>query len=61
MDALLEQLQETPLTPHTHDVAMQCFNKYALTGGMPEIVKQEVVQNDIYELSEIYESLCIRY
>ena len=44
-----------------HDKLISSFNRYALIGGMPEIVKSYFNNQDIVSLSDIYESLLQGY
>ena len=47
--------------PGLHDQLMDFFRRYALVGGMPEIVDEYSVKNDIAALSPLYNSLLQSY
>lgn len=57
----LEQLTHVPLTNFAYSKLLHLFHKYALIGGMPEIVQQYALNKDLVQLSTIYESLLSGY
>lgn len=61
MDDLLQELEEVPIRAAAHHVAMDWFHKYALIGGMPEVVQQYVDRGAVIELSTVYESIWVSY
>lgn len=55
--AALEQFFQVPIKPYAHKVLMDLFHRYAIIGGMPEIIKTEIQKNNLAALPEIYESI----
>lgn len=61
-DMLRKRIEENPLkSVDFHDKLMQSFNRYALIGGMPEVIAQYIDRNDIVELNDVYDSLLNGY
>ena len=56
-----EILKTIPVPEFAHDKLSQLFRKYALTGGMPEIVKSYAKNRDIVALTSIYDELITSY
>lgn len=54
---LLEQLKLVPVKPAAHEALMDAFHRYAIIGGMPEVVKTDIEQRSLSDLSAIYESI----
>jgi len=57
----MEQINNIPLKPFAHDKLLTLFHKYALLGGMPEIVKEYAETKDITGLGNLYDSLITSY
>lgn len=57
----LEQLDNIPIKPTAHQILLQLFNKYAIIGGMPEVVKKYVETKSIADLTPIYEGIWETY
>ena len=57
----LEQLNSIPIKDTSHSVLLELFNKYAILGGMPEVVKEYVKNNSIVGASSVYESIWTAY
>lgn len=55
--AAMEQINQIPVKPFAHNVLLDLFNRYAIIGGMPEIVRVFAKTNSIIELPIIYESI----
>lgn len=55
--AALEQLKTVPIKPMAHQVLLDLFHRYAIIGGMPEIVKTDIQNNSLATLPKIYESI----
>lgn len=55
--AALEQLNSIPLKPVAHKTLLNLFNRYAIVGGMPEIVKMDIENNNLAALPKVYESI----
>ncbi|HPS72131.1 MAG TPA: AAA family ATPase [Bacteroidales bacterium] len=62
-DALLkDRISNSPITSIPfHDKLIHSFNRYALIGGMPEVVKTFIENQDILSLTDVYESLIQGY
>lgn len=60
-EALLEQLQQIPLKPAAHGLLMDAFHRYAIIGGMPEVVKTDIRQNSLTDLTRVYASIWETY
>ncbi|WGQ09112.1 AAA family ATPase [Pedobacter gandavensis] len=54
---LLGYLQSVPIKPVAHKLLMDAFHRYAIIGGMPEIIKMDVQQQSLSDLPMIYESI----
>lgn len=55
--ALLNHLLNVPVKPVAEALLMQAFHRYAIIGGMPEVVKTDIRQNNLSDLPRIYESI----
>ena len=60
-DALINRLNSVPVDQVTHQIALNWFHKYAIIGGMPEIVKMYVAEHRISILKSTYESIWATY
>lgn len=60
-NAALEQLKTIPLKPLAHTVLLDLFHRYAIIGGMPEIVKTDIKNRNLAILPQIYESIWETY
>jgi len=58
---ILNQLNIVPVKLAAHFSLLDLFNKYAIIGGMPEIVKTYIRDNNIINLPHIYESIWETY
>ena len=54
---LLNQLKTVPIKPVAHKLLMDAFHRYAIIGGMPEVVKTDVQQRSLSDLPRVYESI----
>lgn len=59
--AALEQIKKMPFQDFAQPKLMDLFHRYALIGGMPEVIDLYAQQKDITLLLPIYESLLIAY
>lgn len=59
--SLIEGLKDVPVSEAVHYNAMDWFHKYALVGGMPEVVREYVEEMNILGLPAIYESIWATY
>lgn len=57
----LEALNTIPFPVYAHDKLLALFRKYALVGGMPEIVKLYFETNDLVEIRNSINNLIIGY
>ena len=57
----LEQLNYTPIAPFAHKTLMGHFHNYAITGGMPEILKVFTETQSLTYLPKIYEGIIRTY
>jgi predicted AAA+ superfamily ATPase len=57
----LKEIKQVPIAEFSHQVLMDLFHRYAIVGGMPEIVKHFVVNQKAHELESIYESIWTTY
>ncbi len=60
-DNALEQLLHIPLNLYAHTILMDLFHRYAIVGGMPEVVQTEIHRGHIGDLAKVYESLWATY
>jgi len=57
----LKILKKIPLPDYAYDSLYRLFNRYAIIGGMPEVIKNYLTGKDLHQLDSIYESLIISY
>ena len=50
-----------PMPAYAHEALMDYFHRYALIGGMPEVVAAYIKKNDVTALNGIYDSLLVSY
>ena len=55
--AALEQIDKVPYESFAHTVLLNLFNRYAIIGGMPEVVSNFIEKESITELPNVYESI----
>ncbi|RLD62839.1 MAG: AAA family ATPase [Bacteroidetes bacterium] len=58
---LVELWNKIPLPEYAHNKLLSTFNTYSLIGGMPDIIKNYIENNDIVSLNSLYESLIVSY
>jgi predicted AAA+ superfamily ATPase len=56
-----EQLTKIPISPVAHKVLMKLFHRYAIIGGMPEVVKKDIEDGSLANLPKVYESIWATY
>ncbi|PPL02248.1 hypothetical protein SAMN05444682_104173 [Parapedobacter indicus] len=54
---LLEALREAPVRPAAHLPLISGFHRYAIIGGMPEVVKIDGANRQLSDLVAVYESI----
>lgn len=52
-----EQLEKIPAEDYVHNVLLDLFNRYAIIGGMPEVVQTYIQKQSIADLPKVYESI----
>lgn len=60
-EAALEAINFVPVKPHAEKVLLELFNKYCMTGGMPEVVDRYVKSQTLSDLTVVFESLWQTY
>jgi len=55
--AALQQIEQIPGDPFAHTVLLSLFNKFAIIGGMPEIINTFIEKDSLTELPKVYESI----
>jgi len=55
--AAAEELNLVPLRPVAHKVLLDLFHRYAIIGGMPEIVRADIENETLAALPKFYESI----
>lgn len=61
LDQLLLKLNEVPLDPVATSLLFDAFHKFALVGGMPEIVSNYSTRQDINDCMSVYEAIIYSY
>jgi uncharacterized protein len=59
--ASLQQVNKIPMDEFAYSKLQSLFHRYAVIGGMPEIVEHYAQQGDLTLLKPIYESLLVSY
>jgi predicted AAA+ superfamily ATPase len=57
----LEHFNIVPVKQVAHSTLLKLFNRYAIIGGMPEVIKTYIKDETVTELSKIYESIWKTY
>ena len=60
-DVPLDQLNLIPVSAAAHSTLLDLFHRYAIIGGMPEIVSKYAKGQDVADLSKVYESIWETY
>lgn len=60
-EPLAEMIRQQKVSPIYHDMLIEHFNHYTLIGGMPEVLDEYAIHQDITQLSPIYRSLLNSY
>lgn len=58
---MLAQLRSIPVKLVAHKALMDAFHRFAIIGGMPEIVKTDITQKNLADLTKVYESIWSTY
>lgn len=59
--AAFEQLTSVPINPVAHKILLKLFHRYAIIGGMPEVVKRDIEDENLANLPKVYESIWATY
>jgi len=54
---IVAQLKIIPVRPAAHKILLDLFHRYAIIGGMPEIIKTDIEKNNLSDLTKVYESI----
>lgn len=57
----IEQIDKIPIKKFAHNILLELFNRYAIIGGMPEIIKIYMQNKSVADLPLTYESLWETY
>jgi hypothetical protein len=60
-DVAIEVFNKLPVPEFAHDKLIKLFTTYALIGGMPEIIDNYIINEDLTALKPIYEALLVSY
>lgn len=55
------QLTNVPVNHVAHKILVGLFHRYAIIGGMPEVVKRDIVDGNLANLPKVYESIWATY
>lgn len=53
----LGQIDQVPLKEYAHGVLMDHYHRFAIIGGMPEIVQSDINKGNMADLQQVYESI----
>lgn len=56
-----KQLTKVPINPVAHKILLGLFHRYAIIGGMPEVVKRDIGDGNLANLPKVYESIWATY
>lgn len=54
---VVKQLNQVPVKPFAHNTILELFNRYAVIGGMPEVINSYLQNKSVADLPRVYESL----
>ena len=60
-EQLLEEYNKLPIEKYAHSSLLEAFHRYALIGGMPEIIQHYRKNKDVTALGPLYDSLIQSY
>jgi len=58
-ETALEQLDSIPIEPFAHNTLLNLFHRYAIIGGMSEVVKADLKTKSLADLPKVYESIWV--
>lgn len=53
----LDQFNHVSVKPIAHETLMKLFHRYAIIGGMPEVIKTDLNKSNLADLPPVYESI----
>lgn len=56
-ESAFDQLNSIPVKPFAHNTLIELFHRYAIVGGMPEVVKADLKTKSLADLPNVYESI----
>ncbi len=59
--AAFKQITNVPVSPVAHKILLKLFHRYAIIGGMPEVVKRDIEDGNLANLPKVYESIWATY
>jgi hypothetical protein len=54
-------MNRIPIPAYSHKKMLELFHRYAMIGGMPEVIKKFLENNDLVMINEIYKNLLLAY
>ncbi|MFA5804218.1 MAG: AAA family ATPase [Melioribacteraceae bacterium] len=57
----LDAIDNIPFPEYAHNKLISLFRRYALIGGMPEVIKKYSENNDLNEIKEVIKNLVLSY
>lgn len=60
-NAAQKELAYVPVRPLAHKLLMELFHRYAIIGGMPEVIKSDIGDGNLANLPKIYEGIWATY
>ena len=54
---VFKQMTSVPVSPIAHKILLGLFHRYAIIGGMPEVVKRDIGDGNLANLPKVYESI----
>jgi predicted AAA+ superfamily ATPase len=58
---IISELEKIPVRKYAHETILDLFHDYAIIGGMPEIIKRYVEDDNMINLGEVYSALWQSY
>ncbi len=60
-ESALHELEQIPVKRVANKILKELFHRYAIIGGMPEVVQTDIQQNNLAALPAVYESIWATY
>ncbi len=58
---VLKELEQIPVKQSADKVLKDLFHRYAIIGGMPEVIKTDISKDNLADLPQVYESIWATY